>query len=198
MNLKLTISFLLPAVFMLLLVVACGGGDSSDSFTPREIAKEHQGLSLKQLESMSSDITYDELIGHPGEGIFFDRNNPKIKDNIEKHIDTLLHYIGQVDLIYPSEDKSRYSLWICPKHRDQPDEFSETTSDTDYNCRESVFLLYDPTRGPELSEGDVIGIAGILTSSVRKDVWGISRQRGNGIFSYHPTVSVIKAQHYSE
>ena len=181
-----------------LLFAACGGSDSSDSFTPREISKEHQGLSLKQLKSMSSDITYDELSGHPGEGIFFDRNNPKIRDTIEKHIDTLLHYIGQVGLIYPSEDKSRYSLWICPKHSDEPDGSSETTSDTDYNCRESVFLLYDPTRGPELSEGDVIEFAGILTSSARKDVWSEKRgQRGHGNFSYHPTVSVIKAKIYT-
>jgi len=181
-----------------LVVVACGGGDSSDSFTPREISKEHQGLSLKQLKSMSSDITFDELSGHPGEGIFFDRNNPQIKDNIEEHIDTLLYYVGQVGSIYPSEDKSRYSLWICPKHSDQPDELSEATSDTDYNCRESVFLLYDPTRGPELSEGDVIEIAGILASSARKEVIKDRSWSKSGIFTYHPTISVIKAKMYSE
>ena len=188
------ISTIVGGLIIGLVVVACGGGDSSDRFAPRAISEEHQGLSLKQLESMSSGISFDELIGHPGEGIFFDRNNPRIKDNIEEHIDTLLHYVGQVDLIYPSQDKSRYSLWLCPKHGDESDELSETTSDTDYNCRESVFLLYDPTRGPELSEGDVIEVVGILTSSARKDSPDENRgQRGHGNFSYHPTVSVIKA-----
>ena len=192
------ISTIVGGLIIGLVVGACGGGDSSDSFTPSEISKEHQGLSLKQLESMSSDITFDELSGHPGEGIFFDRNNPQIKDNIEEHIDTLLYYVGQVGSIYPSEDKSRYSLWICPKHRDQPDGASETTSDTDYNCRESLFLLYDPARGPELSEGDVIEIAGILTSSARKEVITDRSWSKSGIFTYHPTISVIKAKMYSE
>jgi len=176
---------------------ACGGNDSIDSFVPREISKEHQGLSLNQLESMASNITYDELSGHPGKGIFFDRNNPKINDNIEKHTGTLFHYIGQVGAIYPSEDQLRYSLWVCPVY-DRRDESSQTTSDTDYNCRESVFLLYDPTRGPDLSEGDVIEFAGILTSGARKEVIRDRSWSKGGLFTYHPTISVIKADMYTE
>ena len=179
----------------------CGGGDSNDLFTPREISKEHQGLSLNQLESMASDISYDELSGHPGKGIFFDRNNPRIKDNIEKHTDTLLHYIGQVETIYPSEDKSRFSLWVCPKYHDKPDESSETGSEsavTDYDCSESVFLLYDPTRGPGLSAGDVIEFSGILTSSARKEVITDRSWSKSKFFTYHPTISVIKAKIYTE
>ncbi|RTZ82472.1 MAG: hypothetical protein DSY96_09785, partial [SAR324 cluster bacterium] len=71
-----------------LLLSGCGGG-SDDPYTPREISKEHQGLSLSELKSMASDISYYELIGHPGEGIVFDVSNRRLIENVEKHDGTL-------------------------------------------------------------------------------------------------------------
>ena len=64
------------------IISACGRGGSDDSYAPREISKEHEGLSLSKLKSIASDISYYEIIGHPGIGTFFDMNNPKISENI--------------------------------------------------------------------------------------------------------------------
>ena len=65
-----------------LLLSACGGGGDDDPYAPSEISKEHEGLSLSELESIASDISYYELLGHPGEGIFFDVSNRSIIDMV--------------------------------------------------------------------------------------------------------------------
>ena len=182
-----------------LLLSACGGG-SDDPYAPSEISKEHQGLSLSELKSMASDISYNELIGHPGEGIFFDLQNPRIIENIEMHNGTLIHSEGFVEAIYPSEDKSRLTVWICPKseltdasvygRKDAPSADEESVEE--FNCRESLFLLYDLNRGPNLSEGDVMEFAGTIVGGQKKtsrlDMAGSGSSKG-----YHPKVSVIKA-----
>ena len=179
---------------------ACGGGESDDPYAPKEILKEHQGLTLSQLKSMSSDITYDELIGHPGKGMFFDPSNPKLIGNIEKHNGTLLYSEGFVEVIFPSSDTSRITVWVCPKseytdasqygRKDAPS--AEEDEVEEFNCREAAFLLYNLSRGPNLTRGDVIGFSGIVAGGQVKTSKADMAGRG-GFRSYHPKVSVTKA-----
>ena len=193
---------LFSVLIMSLILSACGGG-SDDPYAPSEISKEHQGLSLSELESMASDISYNELIDHPGEGVFFDITNPKLMENIEKHTGTLIYSQGFIEVVYPSKDKSRVTIWLCPKS-----EYTDDSEDKDpslislfdveeFNCRESVFLLYDVNRGPALTKGDVVEVAGVIVGGQKKETNRGSQDRvlaiGNST-TYHPKVSVIKVE----
>jgi len=182
-----------------LLLSGCGGGGSDDPYEPREISKEHQGLSLSELESMASDISYYELIGHPGEGIFFNVSNPTIVENVEKHDGTLVYSHGFIEVVYPSKDKSRVTMWLCPTMEGPPNESSvvivrvKQTTDDRFDCRESLFLLYYVNRGPALTKGDVVELAGVIVGGQRKSTT-IGSTISDHAVSYHPSVSVIKVK----
>ena len=154
-------------------ISACGGG-SDDPYAPSEISKEHQGLSVSELKAIASDISYKELIGHPGEGIFFDVRNRSIIDNVEKHDGTLIYWEGFIEVVFPSKDKSRETIWLCPTMEQPPDESSVVivrvaqTTDDRFNCKESLFLLYDVNRGPALTKGDVVQVAGVIVGGQKK------------------------------
>ena len=182
-----------------LIISACGSGESDDPYAPREISKEHEGLSLSELEAIASDISYNELIGHPGEGIFFDVRNRSIIDNVEKHDGTLIYWEGFIEVVFPSKDKSRETIWLCPTMEQPPDESSVVivrvaqTTDDRFNCKESLFLLYDVNRGPALTKGDVVQVAGVIVGGQKKSTVMGSSLSDQSI-SYHPTVSVIKVK----
>ena len=181
-----------------LLLSSCGGGGGDeDKLTPQEISKEHLGLSLNELKSMASDISYNELIGHPGEGMFLDPANPRIVENVKKHTGTLIYSRGFTEVVYPSKDKSRVTIWLCPTTEEPKSSIvvvrvKQTTEDL-FNCKESLFLLYDVNRGPALTKGDVVEVAGVVVGGQKKStVMGSSLS--NQSISYHPTVSVIKVE----
>ena len=173
------------------IISSCGGGDSDDPYAPREISKEHEGLSLSELKSIASDISYYEIIGHPGIGTFFDMNNPKISENIEKHTGTLIYSQGFIHQIFSSEDESRRSVWFCPK----VEYTSEKSTKEEFNCREALFLLYDLDRGPSLSVGDVVELAGIVTGAQKRGKVSSGPAGSRKTYNYHPAVSVIKANY---
>ena len=179
------------------MISSCGGG--SDLYAPRDISKEHEGLSLSELKSIASDISYYELIGHPGEGIFFDVSNISIIDNLEKHDGMLIYWEGFIEAVFPSKDKSRVTIWLCPTMEEPPDESSVVivrvaqTTDDRFNCKESLFLLYELNRGPTLTKGDVVEVAGVIVGGQKKGTT-IGSNLDNRSISYHPTVSVIKVE----
>lgn len=181
-------------------VAACGGGDDDNPYVPKEIAVEHEGLTLDELKSITSGILYNELIGHPGEGMIFDPSNPIIVENIEEHNGTLVHSEGFIEEVFPSTDPSRITAWICPKseytdasknrRKDAPS--AEDDDVEEFNCREAVFLLYYLSRGPNLARGDVLEFSGIITGGQVKS--SKADGRAGAFRSYHPKVSVIKAE----
>ena len=189
-----SLKFMVGALIAGVIVSACGGG-SDDPYAPSEISKEHQGLSVSELKAIASDISYKELIGHPGEGIFFDITNPKLMENIEKHTGTLTYSQGFVEVVYPSKDKSRVTIWLCPQSENT--DASEDDDVEEFNCREAVFLLYGVNRGPALTKADVVEVAGVIVGGQKKETNRGSQDRvlftGNST-TYHPKVSVIKAE----
>jgi len=177
-----------------LLLSGCGGGGGDeDNLTPKEILKEHQGLTLSELKSMASDISYSELIGHPGEGMFFDTRNPVIIENIEKHAGTLIYSQGIVVEIDPREDESHITAWLCPKGENTTSVNQRAqSSDDSFICLQRLLLLYDVNRGPALTKGDVLEVVGIIVSGYKGTTGRVLSDVGGRAFSYHPTVSVIK------
>jgi len=149
------------------------------------------------LKAIASDKSYNELIGHPGEGIFFDVRNPSIRENVEQHYLTSVYYVGQVEEFHGTEGATTSTVWICLASEAE----AEDVDASEYDCSRRIFLLYDQTRGPVVSEGDVIEVAGIVVGGRKMTDRRSYANAGAGsiiYYSYHPTVSVIKAEHYSE
>jgi hypothetical protein len=192
---KLILPFLLTLVAGLL--IGCGGGDDTNALAPHDIDASHQNLSVGELKAIASDKSYNELIGHPGEGIFFDVRNPSIIENVEKHNGTLVYYVGQVEEFHGTEGATTSTVWICLASEAE----TEDVDASEYDCSRRIFLLYDETRGPVVSEGDVIEVAGIVVGGRKMTDRRSYANAGAGsiiYYSYHPTISVIKAKMYSK
>jgi len=191
---KLIFPFLLAVMGGLL--IGCGGGGEKNALAPHDIDAAHRNLSIDELRAIASDKSYNELIGHPGKGIFFDVRNPSIIENVEKHDGTLVYYVGQVEEFHGTEGATTSTVWIClPSEAD-----TEAVDEFEYDCSQRIFLLYDKTRGPNVSEGDVLEVAGIVVGGRKMTDRRSYANDGAGsiiYYSYHPTVSVIKAEHYS-
>ena len=182
---------------MAVLLIGCGGGDKKNALAPHDIDDSHQNLSVAELKAIASDKSYNDLIGHPGKGIFFDVRNPSIIENVEKHNGTLVHYIGQVEEFHATEGAITSTVWICLQSEEQ----AEEDDGSEYDCSRRIFLLYDETRGPDVAEGELIELAGIVVGGRKMTDRRSYANAGAGsiiYYSYHPTVSVIKARHYSE
>ena len=176
------------------IVSGCGGnGADENQLAPKEISKEHQGLSLNELKSMASGISYEDLIGHPGEGMFFDTRNPKIIENVEKHAGTLIYAEGILVEIDPTENESHVTAWLCPTGENTATvNLRDQSSDEAFSCLQRMLLLYDVNSGPTLTKGGVVEVIGTIVSGYKGTTFKITGHDRSRSFSYHPTVSVIK------
>jgi len=97
---------LFVGLVLLGMLSACGGGDDPIVLKPYPISSEYQGLSMEELKSKSSGISYVEILGEvpqrdssgkeiaaPIKGKYVD---PAIAKNIIKHDGTLLWFKGVV------------------------------------------------------------------------------------------------------
>ena len=105
-----------------------------------------------------------------------------------KYEGTLLSFKGVVEKAYPSSEEGVFTLWVCTLK-----EAVELTGQTNESakCNESLFLLYDLDRGPQLKQGDKIEGSGIIVSSRTKKPNKAEEDTVGPRLT--PTISVIKA-----
>ena len=183
---------------VLLGILSACGGDNPIVLKPHPISSEYQGLSMEELKSKSSDISYREILGEapqsdssskgiaaPIKGKYVD---PAIAKNIMNHEGTLLWFKGIVQKAYPSSVEGVFTLWACTLN--QAIELTGQTNES-AKCNDPLFLLYDLDRGPQLKEGDIIAVSGVIVGSRTKKPNKAEEDTVGPRLT--PTISVIKA-----
>lgn len=184
------------SLFAATIITACGGDNGESpisSLAPRPIPSMYKDLSMDELELKSSDIDYSDILGTSNGEVYKGGDDPRIADNILKHEGTLIFTNGIIETVYPSSTEGLFTLWFCSSEKAVKFSSIGTVPLTGAQCIDPLFLLYDLTRGPELLEGDIVNVVGIVVGyRERMTSGGVLRTLITN--NFRPTISVIKAE----
>ena len=195
-------------ISIMLMVSACGGS-TEVRLAPKPVPTQYEGMSIEQLEGVSTTLTYMEILGKEKDKVYSGQKeslpligedapakrgtgsnfDPSIVDSIMAHAGTLMFAQGYIQTVYPSAQEGLFTLWFCSSEETAVDFSSRAGTD----CVDPLFLLYSLDRGPELKKGNLVQVASIIIGTreytFRRNISG--GDRGRWIV---PSVSVVKAK----
>ena len=179
-------TLVLISIAVAAVLTACGGGSSTAVLAPKPIPSEYQGLPMEQLKLKSSDLSYQDILGNPSTG----ESDPNIADNIMKHEGSLFFSNGIIEKVYPSSQEGVFTLRFCSSGG-----VANFSFETNSECVDPLFLLYDLDRGPELKKGDLIDVSGTVVGNRTRSGSGLSMPDGSQTNTFiTPSISVIRAE----
>jgi len=179
-------TLVLISIVIAAVLTACGGGSSTVVLAPRPIPSEYQGLSMEQLKSKSSDLSYQDILGNPSTG----ESDPNIADNIMKQEGSLFFSNGIIEKVYPSSQEGVFTLWFCSSGG-----VANFSFESDSECVDPLFLLYELDRGPELKKGNLIDVSGTVVGNRTRTGTGVGGHVSESMYRFvAPSISVIKAE----
>jgi len=165
-------SIFVTSIILTIVVSACGGGGGGDKpiiLQPDPIPTEYQGLSIDELKNISSELSYEDIIGDKEKGIYKSELDPAITKHILKQKGTLVYFEGMVEEIYPSSKEGVYTFWLCTSGWDSLRQDGVAVT----NCGGPLFVLYSLDLGPELEKGKMIKVAATIFGGRAKQTRGM-------------------------
>ena len=191
--------FLLLFVALIITVTtfsACGGGGSDKPIIlqPDPIPVEYQGLSMDALKTISSGLSYKDIVGDKEKGIYESDTDPAITESILKHKGKLVYFEGMVEEIYASSQEGIYTFWLCTSGWDSLRQDGIAVAE----CGDPLFVRYSLDLGPELAKGGMINLAATIFGSRTKKSRGMQitwqASVSTSVLYTTPEVSTIKLE----